>query len=191
MVEDRRIQKSKAAIVNAFVELAKENEISKITITDISNLANINRKTFYANFGTIEELVAYIQETLLHGINSVLQIDSNYNSINQSKFSYLFIQFIDEHIDIIRMLYNNYDKKFVERIIYTYKNFLEYVIPSVNGVDKNKLSEYATCFLVGGIISMVEKWLNDNSTTKADIEIIILVFDSSFNELTKTLSSNS
>ena len=44
---DRRVIKTKKAIRNAFAKLISEKDINKITIKDIADTADINRKTFY------------------------------------------------------------------------------------------------------------------------------------------------
>ena len=176
MPEDRRVQKSKVAIVNSFIELAKHNEISKITITKIADLANIHRKTFYTNFGSIEELIAYIQEKTLRDFDSTLQITIKDNEYINSNFSYMLLQFVDENIDIIRMLYNNYDKNFIERIVFNHKNMIENFFPPLDGINVNKFVDYSTGFILGGLISIIEKWINDDSSTKEDIKKIIDIF---------------
>jgi len=51
---DRRIKRSENLIKNAFYELAKEKEITKITVKDICDRADINRCTFYAHYENIE-----------------------------------------------------------------------------------------------------------------------------------------
>ena len=44
---DRRVVKTKKAIRNAFAKLLSEKELDKITMKDIAEEANINRKTLY------------------------------------------------------------------------------------------------------------------------------------------------
>lgn len=44
---DRRVARTKKAIKNAFAELMSEKEISEITVKDIAETADVNRKTFY------------------------------------------------------------------------------------------------------------------------------------------------
>ncbi len=73
---DRRVVKTKKAIRTAFVKLISEKDINKITIKDIADEADINRKTFYnyysGVYGLTEEIEKELEEEfedLLSGID--------------------------------------------------------------------------------------------------------------------------
>ncbi len=58
---DRRVQKSQEAIKNAFIELMSEKNFDQITIQDISDRANVGRRTIYDHymdkFDLLEKLI--------------------------------------------------------------------------------------------------------------------------------------
>jgi AcrR family transcriptional regulator len=83
--DDRRIRKTKKAIKNAFMSLATKNEISKITVTEISDLADINRKTFYSHYDDVFAVV--------HDIEMEIAVK--------------LVDFIDDY-DIIALRFNPY-----------------------------------------------------------------------------------
>lgn len=53
---DPRVSRTRAAIREAFIELADETSIDKITVKGLAERAGINRKTFYLHYETIEAL---------------------------------------------------------------------------------------------------------------------------------------
>ncbi len=61
-LKDRRVVRTRAAVVAALDTLLMEKKISQITVTDIAREANVDRKTFYAHFGSIDGLVDYYLE---------------------------------------------------------------------------------------------------------------------------------
>lgn len=55
--EDRRVTRTKSAIREAFFAIACEVPYSKITVTAIAKQANIDRKTFYTHYSSIDEVL--------------------------------------------------------------------------------------------------------------------------------------
>ena len=61
---DRRVIRTKKAIREAFAKLLTEKDINDITISDIAELADINRKTFYNYYDGIYQVVDEIENGL-------------------------------------------------------------------------------------------------------------------------------
>lgn len=59
---DLRIQRTQKNLKNALLSLIDEKKIEDITVTELSEKAEINRKTFYAHYPSIQELVYEILE---------------------------------------------------------------------------------------------------------------------------------
>lgn len=70
---DSRTRKTKRAIRNAFAKLLTEKEIDEITVREISEFAEINRKTFYRYYGGIYQVIDEIENEVVSAFESVLQ----------------------------------------------------------------------------------------------------------------------
>lgn len=66
--------KSKKLIKNAFSELLQKKDVEKITVTEIVNLAGLNRGTFYAHYNNtvdvLEEIEKDVSEQILYFFSS-------------------------------------------------------------------------------------------------------------------------
>ncbi len=62
---DMRTERTKRNIVNAFVELRAKKPIEKITVKELTNLACINKATFYRHYKDIYDLSEDIENELI------------------------------------------------------------------------------------------------------------------------------
>ena len=65
---DLRIQKTRKSIVNAFLELRSRKPIEKITVTELAELAMINKATFYKHYKDIYDLSESLENEMIASI---------------------------------------------------------------------------------------------------------------------------
>ena len=70
---DVRRKKTKETIAKCFLELLRETPVSKITVTKICAMANINRATFYKHYLDIPDLQATLENEILRQFRDFLQ----------------------------------------------------------------------------------------------------------------------
>lgn len=63
---DRRTKKTQKVIKNTFLTLLQEKELTKITVSEITNLADIGRGTFYLHYQDVFDLYKQLENELLH-----------------------------------------------------------------------------------------------------------------------------
>ncbi len=62
---DRRTLKTRKAIYDAFMEIVTGKELHKITVQEISEVADINRATFYKHFLDVYDLYDKLEQDIL------------------------------------------------------------------------------------------------------------------------------
>lgn len=75
---DLRIQRTKAAIKAAFLELRAAKPVEKITVTELTRLANINKATFYLHYSDIYALSDEIEDSLIDEVLNDLNVKGNF-----------------------------------------------------------------------------------------------------------------
>ncbi len=66
--KDLRVRRTLAAIRTAFFNLVLEKSFNEISITELTENAGINRKTFYLHYSSLEDLVTEIEEEIVEEI---------------------------------------------------------------------------------------------------------------------------
>lgn len=69
---DRRQVRTKRRIREAFTELVMEKDIDKITIKELAERADIDRKTFYLHYAGVGDVLEEIQNELLAKVDHLL-----------------------------------------------------------------------------------------------------------------------
>lgn len=70
---DPRIRRTKASIVNAFIQLRAKKPLEKITIRELTQLAGINKATFYLHYQDIYDLSHQLETEMIQSILGGIQ----------------------------------------------------------------------------------------------------------------------
>ena len=65
---DLRTERTKRSITNAFLELRKQKPIEKITVKELSELAYINKATFYTHYHDIYDLSDQLEDEFMDSV---------------------------------------------------------------------------------------------------------------------------
>ena len=80
---DRRVKYTKKVIMDTFISLLEEKEIKKITVSELCNIADINRATFYRYYLDIYDLYDKIQDEFVSELKEII-INNHNNYISTS-----------------------------------------------------------------------------------------------------------
>ncbi|MGK4468377.1 TetR/AcrR family transcriptional regulator [Mammaliicoccus sciuri] len=88
--------KSQQWILEALLELMHDIEFKKITIKEITQKAEVDRSTFYRNFGTKEDVLnQYIEKLTLVYVEQLQKIED----ISMDKVAEVFFKLCVDHLD--------------------------------------------------------------------------------------------
>jgi AcrR family transcriptional regulator len=116
---DRRITKSKDAIKGAFIELMSQTDFEDITVQDISDKANVGRRTFYHHYLDKYDLLSKLIE---EHINEIRKICKSAVSGAPDAPGFTWFEYFESNYDFFSLMLNG-QGVFVFRPI-----FLEFVI---------------------------------------------------------------
>ena len=164
---DLRVIKTRANIRNVLVEIMSEKPISRITVSEICDLAKINRKTFYHHYRTIGDVLEELENEFLKEFSEHLQSGSLLNigavvrgvsdtvKLHKDFFSRL-MRFNPEIFTSGRM------KLALRRTI---SAALRNNGAGNNDRELNAISE----FIVSGVLSVYKSWFEDGCREDIDV----------------------
>ena len=169
---DRRIVRSRNAILSAFERLLMEKPLADITVSAIAREANVDRKTFYVHFGTVDGLLDAIAvdvvEMIVDSVEKTLASmdgDTNERALDAAA---TFFKTVNEalcnNLVLNRQLIENIPlDDFMARL----RAPLEHEIAERDLLPhglKDEMFDYYLAFLLSGIIGIYRTWaLSDDS----------------------------
>lgn len=157
---DRRIGKTKKAIKNALIILLGKKDMAQITVKELSDLADINRKTFYSHYQSIGDIFNEIENDLISSLQGIMQ-EFKFDN-NRSQIHHLFKRLnnlINEDFDFYQRLVRlDASASLVKKIKDLIKNA---VLPNI--IAKTKMAPdllaMSVEFVTAGVVSMYIEWL--------------------------------
>lgn len=177
MAEDRRVRKSKRAIKQAFIQLLKENNLDRITIQQISDLADVNRGTFYLNYEDKYALLDEMENEQIEKIKGFVDIRKMDLSTKTSdrfieEFANKIIKNVITHIEYNMEFYQvilNLERKsqIEEQLADIVRSNIKHLIgnkDNVFGIPEN----YYLSYVVGSMMSMIKYWVSDENRVSVE-----------------------
>lgn len=73
---DLRVRRTLRSIREAFYKLMLEKNYSDISITELTELAEVNRKTFYLHYSSLNDLIQEIEDEIVEEIMELIDTDA-------------------------------------------------------------------------------------------------------------------
>lgn len=168
---DRRIIKTKKAIYEALVELMQKKKLNSITVTELAAQADINRKTFYTYYSTVNDVLDEGINELITSLKDLLcAMSEDYNMFSpQTLFAFLNTIMSDADIardlfasDNASLLFNRLQKALQETLL---KELVD------NDIKMNVPAEQyplISNFVAGGMISVYYEWITNPDSITLD-----------------------
>ena len=159
--EDRRIQKTKAAITEALLSLLEEKDFGQITIHEIAERANVNRGTIYFHYEDKFALLSRIIDQKLDQLKNVCEritLESTPEELTKY-FEAVYSFFADNRKFFTLMLSradtSQFRTKFKALML---SEMRRDTMQSSTTYDK----EFAEQFKVNALVGIVEWWIHED-----------------------------
>ena len=153
---DRRVRRTKALLLQGLMQLMETKDVKDISVKELSDLADINRGTFYLHYSDVYDMLAQLEDELFlefHGIiDRTLKPDT---PVHASRATLLEIfSFLERHRAVVRAMIGPHgDLAFVNRLKNLVKERLDSIF-TARQADSDGC--YMESFAVSGCTGVIE-----------------------------------
>lgn len=159
---DRRIKYTKKVIEDTFLSLLEKKDISKISITEICEIADVNRATFYRYYLDINDLLKKIEEEFAYELKTSDPLE---NLSDQSVFSFTkgILSILKKNKKLVRILFNtNHNLYFLNDVLeIAYDKCIEKWELDLEIEDQDEVT-YAVIFVFNGALGIINYWVKED-----------------------------
>jgi AcrR family transcriptional regulator len=174
--EYRSSIRSKRLIRQAFVELLKEKDLEKITVTDIITRADINRGTFYAHYQDTRAVIEQIENEIIDKMLEFLG-EFRYQNFFQNPLPLLLkvSKYIEEDLEFYRILISSHgSEQFLIKLKEIFVQHMETDTDIPDHVKRSPAFMVRVHFFAGGLVNLYQVWFRgemDISLNEISLEI--------------------
>lgn len=171
---DRRIRKTKQTLLQSLTKLMSKKKINNITVKELTDLADVNRSTFYLYYKDIFDMVDKIESELIDNFSKAYgkfsKEATTYDDLLHF-FIYLF-EFVQNNGEMFKIfICQSGEYTFIEKLKDAIKDFKIPLDNTSSEIEAN----YCMPFAISGCIGVVQQWLNDDMKTSPKDMADILV----------------
>nr|WP_314461191.1 TetR-like C-terminal domain-containing protein [uncultured Clostridium sp.] len=160
--QDRRIRKTQRLLKDSLLELMEKKDIKNISVKDITELADLNRGTFYLHYADTYSLLQEMETEVLNDFqNMVNGYREAFKKASLMPVIIPIIQYIEENKKICKILFensssNDFVNRFHTLILKNGTAIIKEQYPNARDVTLNYFLEFITYGLTG----VLKQWLN-------------------------------
>lgn len=160
--QDRRIRKTQRLLKESLLELMEKKDFKNISVKDITELADLNRGTFYLHYADTYSLLQEMETEVLRDFqNMVNGYRDAFKKASLMPVTIPIIQYIEENKKICKILFensssNDFVNRFHTLILKNGTAIIKEQYPNAKDVTLNYFWEFITYGLTG----VFKQWLN-------------------------------
>ena len=157
--EDRRVRRTRERLRQALTQLLLEKDVRDITVRELTDLADVNRGTFYTHYRDIYDLLEQTENALFGELEALLDAYPRQEVMEHVSALLLDVfRFVGCNRDLCRVFL---DRQAVDRFSQRLNELIyRKCLHEWQGLTLPGLTDprYALVFLVGGTVELVRSW---------------------------------
>jgi hypothetical protein len=169
-----KIKNTAQKMQNALIELIEQKEFEEITISEICQLAGVNRTTFYAHYCNTVELLEELEQDMIQNFiegqnnNCTIELSPECPELSDGKLMLddriltAYLSFVRGHQRIFKIytsknsLFHNKEHFYQFKNLFFKRGYQRYTELSDTDIT------YISLYYLAGVQAILEQWINTN-----------------------------
>ena len=168
--EDRRVRRTKKLLTQALTQLLQEKQINEITVKELTDLADMNRGTFYLYYKDMFDMLEKIEDGMFEALDAIVSLHEHDDVSQQTKPILLdLFRFIEDNQEMCRVLLCPHgDMNFLHRLNEVVREKCLKAWPDIRKEKGEADFDYHYSFVVFGCAGIIRAWVNRNCPESAE-----------------------
>jgi AcrR family transcriptional regulator len=172
---DRRIRRTRDRIKQALITLLLKKDLTDITVSELTELADINRGTFYLHYKDVTELFREIEEGMVEEFSRHIMKYKSYSAFLRMPVLGELFQYVAVNGDVCRALLRSRDSSFIRRIFELSRPASPEEFQRYYKRWNREYGDYYYDFICYGVFAMLRRWLETGM--KENVEQVTLMVE--------------
>ncbi len=170
MAQDRRVTRTKSALTKALFQMLGEKEFSKISITELAQRADVDRKTFYLHYQSPSEILEEFYAEQLDKLESTLRREDVFGrTVDIPGFFRALNSVINENMELYRLLakgptYSSFEDKLQKMMR---REVEEQLLRRAERLQPQEAHLYSI-FFASAVLAVYREWLKGDIRVEED-----------------------
>ena len=168
--EDRRVRRTKKLLTQALTRLLQEKQVNEITVRELTDLADMNRGTFYLYYKDIFDMLEKIEDSMFAALDVIMERHEKDALAADTKPILLdLFNFIQENKEMSRVLLSvNGDMNFLHRLNEVVREKCRSAWLALRKGQDEDAFDYHYSFVVFGCAGVIRAWVNRDCPESAE-----------------------
>lgn len=158
---DRRVKRTKKALRDALLTLLEQKPISEISVTELTNLADVNRATFYFYYTDILDMLQQLQNESYQAFKEIVdEYDASITTMDSFiAYAERILIYCRDNENLVKFTIKNDTNNLLFKKI---QMLMLHNLPNSKDVfDTDNPARYVTTYTLDAIVGVVIDWMDE------------------------------
>ena len=157
---DRRVVKTKKAIRRAVLEFLETKDVEKITVKEVAERADVDRKTVYNYYGSVEAVLGEIEDEVVRELEEKTK-ELRYEAEHPLAIFEALNDLLQNNIELYsHFMKIEYNSRLLEKMLVHLRNKVREMIERSDSIKSERV-ELCTEYVTAGLFSAYRYWFNE------------------------------